>query len=64
MVLQRLLDGDEVLQAFGHLEPFDVEVAGVEEIIAPLVAIEFGFCLSDLVVMVRETKVYTTGMDI
>lgn len=36
---ERLLDGDEVLEAFGHLEALDVEVARVQEIVHPLAAV-------------------------
>lgn len=36
------VDGDEVLEGLGHLETFDVEVTGVEEVVNPLSAVVVG----------------------
>ena len=34
-----LLDGDEVLEALGHLEALDVKVTRVQEVVDPLTAV-------------------------
>lgn len=36
-LLERLLDRDEVLEALGHLQAVDAEVAAVQPVVAPLV---------------------------
>ena len=36
------LDGDEVLEALGHLAAGDGEVAGVQEVTSPAVVVEVG----------------------
>lgn len=45
VLFQGLLDGDEVLEALGHLEPLDVQVARVQEVVNPLPAVVLGLCL-------------------
>lgn len=45
VLFQGLLDGDEVLQALGHLEALDVEVARVQEVVHPLPAVVLRFGL-------------------
>ena len=37
-LLQRLANGDEVLQRFGHLQTVDVQVARVQEVVHRLSA--------------------------
>ena len=59
-----LTDGDEVLEALGHLEALDVQVASVEEIVHPLVVIVVRLGLRQLVVVVRELEVAAAGMDV
>lgn len=45
VLLEGLLDGDEVLEALGHLEALDVEVTGVQEVVHPLTAVVLGLRL-------------------
>jgi hypothetical protein len=55
-----VLDGDEILQRLRHLLAMDVQMTRMQEIVDPLIALVVGFALSYLVVMVGETKIYTT----
>lgn len=45
VLFQGLLDRDEVLEALGHLEALDVEVARVQEVVNPLSAVVLCFGL-------------------
>ena len=58
------LDGNEVLERLGHLEPVDVEVTSVEEVVHPLSAAIVCLSLGDLVVVVRECKVNASRVNI
>lgn len=46
VLFQGLLDGNEVLEALGHLEALDVEVTRVQEVVHPLPAVVRGLGLS------------------
>lgn len=64
VLLERGSDGDEVLQRLAHLEALDVQMAGVQPVVGPLVAAEEAFRLRDLVVVVRELQVDAAGVHI
>jgi hypothetical protein len=64
VLAERLLDRDEILERLGHLEALDVQVAGMEEVVDPLVVAVVGLGLRELVVVVRELEVRSAGVDI
>lgn len=79
VVLERLLDGDEILQALRHLQSGDLQRTAVEEVVHPLIAVEVGLALkiavirepifarsylSDFVVVMRELEVQSSRMNV
>lgn len=62
--LEGLLDGDEILEGLGHLAARNVKVTRVDEVIDPLVVVEVGLGLGQLVVVVGELQVLSSCVDI
>ena len=56
---QHLLDGDEVLQAFGHLAARDGQVAGVEEVPVGL-SPYYGWWFTDMLCQGRKQKAHNS----
>lgn len=54
------LNGDEILKGFGHLKTLDMKVTSMKEVVDPLLAVQLGLRLGNLILMMREPKVYTT----
>ena len=57
----------KVLQRLGHLEAFYGEVAGVQEVVDPLLAaagVVVGLCLGQLIVMVGKAQVFTPTVNV
>ena len=63
-LLKDLLNGDEIFKRFAHLFALNVKVASVPEVVDPIVTLGVGFTLGDLVVVVRETEVDTSCVDV
>mmetsp|Transcript_40206 Transcript_40206/g.99515 ORF Transcript_40206/g.99515 Transcript_40206/m.99515 type:complete len:204 (-) Transcript_40206:488-1099(-) len=61
---ERGADGDEVLEALAHLQPVDVQVAGVDEVVDPLLHVVVRLGLRQLVLVVREVEVDAAAVDI
>mmetsp|Transcript_10080 Transcript_10080/g.40882 ORF Transcript_10080/g.40882 Transcript_10080/m.40882 type:complete len:728 (-) Transcript_10080:26-2209(-) len=61
--VEGLADGDEVLEGLGHLEPPDVQVPGVREVVDRLAPAE-RVGLRELVVVVRELEVDAAAVDV
>lgn len=61
---EEISNGDEVFQALWHFEPINVKMACVPEMIDPIVAAIVGLRLSKLVVMVRETKINSSRVNV
>ena len=59
-----LLDGGEVLIGLGHLESVDVEMASVPEVVHPIITAIVCLTLSNLIVVMWELEVDTTGVDV
>lgn len=60
-------DCHKVFQRLGHLEAFYGEVAGVQEVVDPLLAaagVVVGLCLGQLIVMVGKAQVLTPTMNV
>mmetsp|Transcript_25848 Transcript_25848/g.74788 ORF Transcript_25848/g.74788 Transcript_25848/m.74788 type:complete len:521 (-) Transcript_25848:1687-3249(-) len=62
--LERLADGDEVLEALRHLEPVDGQVARVPKVVARLAAVVVRLDLRHLVLVVRELEVDPARVDV
>lgn len=62
--LKNLLNGDEILKRLAHLFSMNVQVAGVPEVVDPVVTLVVGLTLGDLVVVVREAEVDTSCVDV
>lgn len=60
-------DGYEVLERLGHFEAFYRQVAGVEEVVDPLLAaagVIVRLCLGQLIVMVWKAQVFTPAVNV
>ena len=60
-------DGDKVLERLGHFEAFYGEVAGVQEVVDPLLAataVVVRLGLGQLIVMMREAQVLTAAVNV
>mmetsp|Transcript_16336 Transcript_16336/g.41193 ORF Transcript_16336/g.41193 Transcript_16336/m.41193 type:complete len:299 (-) Transcript_16336:40-936(-) len=64
VALERLADGDEVLEALAHLEPLDLEVARVQKVVDPRAAVEVRLRLRELVLVVRELEVGAARVEV
>ena len=62
-----LPDGDKVFERLGHLQAFHGQVASMQEVVDPLLAataVVMGLRLCQLIVMVGETQVFTSAVDV
>lgn len=60
-------DGHKVLERLGHLEALYGQVAGVQEVVNPLLAaagMVVRLCLSQLIVVVGEAQILTPAVDV
>ena len=62
--MQRLLDSNEILETLTHLLTLNVQVTCVKKVVDPLMVAMAGLRLRNLIVVMREGKINTTGMDI
>ncbi len=61
---EEISNGDEVFQTLRHFEPINVKMACVPEMIDPIVTAVVGLRLGKLVVMMRETKINSSRVDV
>jgi hypothetical protein len=57
-------DGDKVLEGLAHLLSFNVEVSRVQEVVGPLLDVVEGLGLRNLIVVMREHEIHTSGVDV
>jgi len=57
-------DGSKVFQRLGHLVAFDVEMTGVQKVIAPGVGVKMSLTLGNLVVVVGELEVNSARVNV
>lgn len=62
--LEGLLDGNKVFERLGHLASLDVEMPRMEKVVYPLVRLEEGLGLGQLVVMVGKPKILSSRVDV
>jgi len=58
------LDGGKVFQRLGHLVALNMEMTGVDKVVAPSIRVEMRLTLGNLVIVVRELEVDTAGVKV
>lgn len=59
-----LFYGDEILEGFGHLAASDGQVTGVQEVTDPVIILKESLRLSQLVLMMWESEIKPSSMDV
>ena len=64
VLLEDVLDGDKVLQALRHLRSGNLQRSAVEEVVHPMGRVGMRFALSNLVVVMRELQILSSGVNV
>jgi hypothetical protein len=64
IVFEGLSNRNKILQALGHFQSCNVQMACVHEVVDPLLTSQASFRLSQLIVVVGELEILTTGVNV